>query len=189
MLTILILLLAVLCAALVTGIVISRNENVPVDFSYLVVLGTMVNGSEPSIMLSERIQAAAQLLKEHPSLLCVPSGARTHNADISEAQCILRGLLRRGIAENRILPEERATTTWENIRFSLELIQKETGAAPTTIGLLTSDFHAFRVRLVARRMGIPARVIGVKSRHTIFYYPAFLREILAVWYYLLMVRR
>ena len=181
-------LLAVLCAAAVTGIVISRQTAEPVDFSHLVVLGTMVNGSEPSIMLEERIEAAADLLKAHPHLICVPSGTRTHNAHISEAACIAQGLQARGIGADRILSEDKAATTWENLRFSLALIREETGEGPGTVGLLTSDFHAFRVRLAARRMGIPARIIGVKSAHTIFYYPAFLREILAVWYYLLIVR-
>ena len=181
-------LLAVLCATVATGVMLSRQQAEPVDFSHLVVLGTMVNGSEPSIMLDERIKAAADLLKQYPHLLCVPSGTRTHNAHISEATCIARGLLARGIDGSRILLEEKAATTWENLRFSLALIREKTGEEPGTVGLLTSDFHTFRVRLVARRMGIPARVIGVKSAHTIFYYPAFLREILAVWYYLLIVR-
>lgn len=139
-------------------------------------------------MLGERIEAAAWLMQEDPKLICIPSGTRTHNADISEAQCIAQGLSKLGIDCSRIRLEEKAATTRENIHFSLALIREELGKDPDTVGLLTSDFHAFRVRLVARRMGIPARVIGVKSAHTIFYYPAFLREILAVWYYLLIIR-
>ena len=38
---------------------------------------------------------------------------------------------------------------------------------------------------MAKRLGIPVCAHASRSKHTIFYYPAFLREIVAVWYYLL----
>ena len=52
----------------------------------------------------------------------------------------------------------------------------------------TSDFHVLRVRMLARRLGLQVYANASKSKHTIFYYPAFLREILAVWYYSLTLR-
>ena len=176
-----------LAAAVVTGIVITRKPNTaeaPVD--YLLVLGSTVNGAEPSIMLSERIQAACRYLMAHPDVICIPTGAKNPDATIDEAQCIANELISMGIEEGRIWLEPKATSTRDNLRFSLDLIEEKTGIRPRHLGFVTSDFHVFRVRLTARRMGLTATGIGAVSRHTIFYYPAFLREIIALWYYLLL---
>ena len=90
-----------------------------------------------------------------------------------------------GIAPDRIWIEPKAASTRENLLFSLDLIEANTGMRPGRIGFVTSDFHVFRVRLVAKWMSLSTCAIGSRSAHTIFYYPAFLREIIALWYYLL----
>ena len=174
-----------IAAAIATGIFITRKVNTDDRFDYLLVLGSTVNGTAPSIMLSERIRAAYDYLAAHPEVICIPTGAKNPDADIPEAQCIANELISMGIAPGRIWIEEHATSTRENLRFSRSLIQQHTGKLPDHIGVITSDFHAFRVRLTAARQGISAAVLGVRSAHTIFYYPAFLREIIAVWYYIL----
>lgn len=187
MLYILLILAAVgLTAAIITGIVITRKPNTeeaPPD--YLLVLGSTVNGTAPSIMLSERIRAACDYLTAHPGTVCIPTGAKNPDAAIPEAQCIANELMAMGIEERRIWLEPNAASTRENLRFSLDLIEEKTGVRPSHIGFVTSDFHVFRVRLTARRMGLTTTGIGAVSRHTVFYYPAFLREIIALWYYLL----
>ena len=173
-----------LVAAIATGILITRKVNTDDPFDYLLVLGSTVNGTAPSIMLSERIRAAYDYLTAHPHVICIPTGAKNPDANIPEAQCIANELISMGISPDRIWIEDHAASTRENLRFSWALIQQHTGKLPDHIGVITSDFHAFRVRLTARRQGIPATVFGVRSAHTFFYYPAFLREIIAVWYYL-----
>ena len=176
-----------LLAAVATGIVITRKQPAEGDPHYLLVMGSTVNGTEPSIMLSERIQTACDYLTAHPDVICIPTGGKNPDADIPEAQCIANKLTAMGIEESRIWIEPKAASTRENLRFSMALIEEKTGMKPDRIGFLTSDFHVFRVRMTAKHIGIPATGFGSKSRHTIFYYPAFLREIIAVWYYLLFV--
>ena len=180
--------LAVLCAALVTGIQLVKNRPDNGSSPYLLVLGTTVNGTEPSIMLGERIDAAYRYLSTHPDVICIPTGGKNPDADITEAQCIANKLVAMGIPESRIWLEEKATTTLENLQCSLALIEEKTGSKPESFAFLTSDFHVFRVRLVARRLGLTAFAHASRSKHTIFYYPAFLREILAVWYYFVIIR-
>lgn len=178
-------LLLLLLAAIVTGVIITRRDNVKKPFDYLLVLGTTVNGTVPSIMLRERINAAYAYLTENPSVICIATGGGGRRGDIPEARCIAQELINLGINPQRIWLEEAAASTRENLRLSTALIKENAGKSPDQIGILTSDFHTFRVRMTARRMGLPATVIGCKSAHTIFYYPAFLREIMAVWYYYL----
>ena len=76
---------------------------------------------------------------------------------------------------------------WADLRGMQELIREKTGKKPESFSFLTSDFHVFRVRLVARRLGLIAYGHASRSKHTIFYYPAFLREILAVWFYFVII--
>ena len=179
---------ALLCAALATGVFIVRSRPDEGEAEYLLVLGTTVNGTEPSIMLDERIEAAYHYLAAHPDVICIPTGGKNPDADITEAQCIANKLMAAGIREERIWLEPTAATTVENLRNSLALIRKNTGKVPERIGFLTSDFHVARVRLMAKRMGIRVCAHASRSKHTIFYYPAFAREILAVWYYLLFAK-
>ena len=177
--------LALLCAALVTGI---RMKNTAGDNGvapYLLVLGTTVNDTEPSIMLAERIEGAYRYLESHPEVICIPTGGKNPDASITEAQCIANKLIEKGIDPDRIWPEHKAATTLENLRLSVELIREKTGSEPESVAFLTSDFHVLRVRMLARRLGLTVYANASKSKHTIFYYPAFAREILAVWYYLL----
>ena len=176
-----------LLAAVATGIVITRMPPAGDDPPYLLVLGTTVNGAEPSIMLSERIHTACDYLSAHPNVICIPTGGKNPDADIPEAQCIANKLIAMGIEERRVWIEPKAASTRENLRFSMALIEEKAGRKPDHIGFLTSDFHVFRVAMTAKHMGIPATGFGSKSRHTIFYYPAFAREIIALWYYLLFV--
>ena len=174
-----------LTAAIVTGYIITRKYPVTGTPQYLLVLGSTVNGTAPSIMLSERIRATYAYLTENSHVVCIPTGGKNPDADIPEAQCIANELVTMGIDRHRIWIEPKAASTWENLRFSLDLIEKETGTRPHHIGFLTSDFHVFRVQMTAKRMGLTTTALGAKSAHTIFYYPAFLREIIAVWYYCL----
>ena len=180
--------LALLCVALITGISLVKTIPDHGDAPYLLVLGTTVNGTEPSIMLGERIEAAYHYLAAHPDVICIPTGGKNPDADITEAQCIANKLVALGIDESRIWLEEKATTTLENLRYSQKLIREKTGHTPEKIGFLTSDFHVMRARLMAKRLGISVCTHASRSKHTIFYYPAFLREIVAVWYHLLFAK-
>ena len=95
-------------------------------------------------------------------------------------------LTARGIDPDRVWMEDRATSTRENIRFSLDLIEEKTGIRPEKIGLVSSEYHLYRAGLFAREenvtsYGIPARTTWITLR--INYY---LREIAAVWYYTLL---
>ena len=94
------------------------------DLEYIVVLGAKVNGTAPSRTLRERIDAAATYLHENPNTIAVVSGGQGSDEGISEAQCIYNGLVQRGIASERIWLEDQATSTWENLSFSMELIQE-----------------------------------------------------------------
>ena len=171
-----------LCMAVfltVEAVVFAAGRKAPAeDAEYVIVLGAQVRGEVPTLVLSARIRAAAEYLKEHPQAIAVASGGKGSGENISEAEAIRRGLVRLGIAEERILLEDQSTSTAENLRFSAEVIQRyersragevvaSDGAgtdASTDTGnpirfvskevvLVTNDFHVFRAVKLAKNLG------------------------------------
>ena len=153
---------------------------------YVVVLGAKVRDDGPSVSLWDRIYAARDYLEAHPHTVAVLSGGKGKDEPMSEAQCMFTELLALGIEPGRLWQEDKAESTWENIRYSLDLIQKETGARPTKIGVLSSEYHLFRASLFAKKnqvefVGIPARTSRLSQRIN-----HFMREVAGVWHYIIL---
>ena len=182
----LVLLCLVVLAFSITGVVIMHGTTADKgEFQYLLVLGTVVEGTEPSAMLSDRIQGAYDYLTAHPDTICIVSGGKGDEVNLSEAECMYNELVEMGIDPARILMEDRATSTVENFQFSLALIEEETGVRPETLGVLSSEFHLFRARMFAREQGVTPIAIPAHTSDVATFAQYFLREIGMVWYYTL----
>ena len=184
-------LLVLLCLAVLafaaTGAIIMHSATADEgEFQYLLVLGTVVDGTEPSPMLADRIQAAYDYLTAHPDTICIVSGGKGDEVNLSEAECMYNELVELGIDPARLLMEDRAANTVENFRFSLALIEEETGVRPEKLGVLSSEFHLFRARMFARDEGVMPIAIPAKTTDTATFVQYFLREIAMVWYYTLI---
>ena len=153
---------------------------------YIVVLGAKVDGTEPSISLSDRIAAAYTYLTENPHVIAILSGGQGSDEGISEAECMFRKLTAMGIDKNRLWKEDKATSTWENLNYSLDLIAYKTGTRPDTIGLLSSEYHLFRASLFARDCGVEAIGIPAKTSWFTLRLNYFTREVAGVWHYFLL---
>ena len=152
------------------------------DFSYLIVLGTRVDGAEPSPLLQDRIDAAAIYLQEHPDVIAVVTGYQAEGDSISEAQCMYDALIAQGITPERLRIEDNAASTTENFRYSLKLLDAELGRAPETVGVLSSEFHLLRAGILAKHYGINAITIPAKTTDASEFIPYFIREIFVFWY-------
>ena len=184
-------LLVLLCLAVLafaaTGAIIMHSATADEgEFAYLLVLGTVVEGTEPSSMLSDRIQGAYDYLTAHPDTICIVSGGKGDEVNLSEAECMYNELVELGIDPARLLMEDRAASTVENFQFSLALIEEETGVRPEKLGVLSSEFHLFRARMFARDEGVMPIAIPAKTTDTATFVQYFLREIPLVWYYSLI---
>ena len=133
---------------------------------YVVVLGAQVKGSSPSQSLLYRIQEAAEYLKENPETKAILSGGKGTGEVISEAHCMRRELEKMGISGERLIEENRSTSTKENIVYSYELIQEDSKKGEKKVGIVTNDFHIYRGTAIARKKmecqiyGIPAKSNG-----------------------------
>ena len=161
----------------VTGGVIARSARGTdiQEADYLIVLGCQVRGTVPSRMLRQRIDAAADYLNTYPSATAIVSGGMGPGEDITEAECMAQYLTAAGIDPDRILLEDKATSTMENLRFSLELM--ESGS----VAIVSNEFHLYRAGQMAETLGLSPALIPASTEYPILTASYFLREILAVW--------
>ena len=179
--------LGILVFAVTEGLVIKASlGSDDTDCQYIVVLGAKVNGTAPSVSLSDRLDAAYEYLTEHPQTIAVLSGGQGEDESISEAECMFQQLTARGIDPQRLWLEEQATSTWENLKFSLNLIEEKTGTRPQKIGLLSSEYHLFRAGLFARDCGVEALGIPASTSWVSIRLNYFLREVAGVWHYIIL---
>ena len=156
------------------------------DPQYIVVLGAGLRGDSPSPILSDRIQKAYTYMTEHPDAVCIASGGQGEDEQISEAQCIFNHLTQMGIDESRIWLEDKSTSTWENFKFTLNLIEQKTGSRPEQLGVLSNDFHLFRAGIFARQCGIDPIGIPAPTSNFTLRINYYLREVAGVWHYLIL---
>ena len=182
-----ILCIGLLIVGITEAIIIKASFGDPKEScAYVVVLGAKVRPDGPSVSLMDRIRATYDYMTLHPEVTAVVSGGKGSDEPMTEAQCIYNELLKLGIDENRIWMEEKATSTWENLHFSLDLIEEKTGIRPEKIGIISSEYHLFRASLFAdacgvESVGIPARTSRLSQRIN-----HFMREVAGVWHYLLL---
>ena len=176
-----------LLAAVVTGTVIYNASlgSAETACDYIVVLGCGVNGTVPSLSLQNRIDGAYAYLTAHPDTICVVSGGQGPGEDMTEAACMKRELVEMGIEAERIWEEDRSTSTKENLKYSLDVIEANAGRRPATIGIVSSEYHLYRAGLMAEDLGVSS--VGIPGKTTWFTLWAnyHMREIVAVWAYLL----
>ena len=135
------------------------------DPDYLIVLGAQVYESGPSVVLRYRLDRAADFLMEHEDCICIVTGAQGYNEPFTEALGMRDYLLKKGIPEERIMLEEQATTTMENIRFSMDLMEGD-----GEVGIVTNNFHIYRALLTAKKAGL-SHAFGIPAGSVPFYLP------------------
>ena len=59
-----------------------------------------------------------------------------------------RALVRRGVDESRLYPEERSTSTQEHLRYSRAILEELSVDPAQRVAIVTSDFHLCRARLM-----------------------------------------
>lgn len=119
----------------------------------VIVLGCKVRGTNPTRMLSERIKAAYDAMQKYPDMVAVVSGGKGHDEVISEAECMRRELIKKGIAESRILTEDQSTSTSENLRFSKKILEEH--GITGNVMIATDGYHEMRAQYLAKRETLP----------------------------------
>lgn len=152
-----------LVLALECCVISGMNAVPPENLDYLLILGARVEADgSPSKALRRRIDAAAKYLSENPETVAVATGGMGTDEIIAEAECIRNELMKLGIDASRILVEDRASSTAENMEFSMELMQN---GAEAKVGIVSNNYHIYRARKLARNVGF-RDVYGLAADYT-----------------------
>ena len=156
----------------------------PMD--YLIILGCAIRGDgSPTPLLRARIDSALAFDREQAERLghnakFVPSGGQGSDEVISEAESMKRCLMEQGVAEERILKEDKSVNTYENMAFSKKVIEADAGdISRARIAFSTTNYHVFRGYTLAQQVGMKVRGLSAKTK--LYFFPnAFLREFIGL---------
>jgi uncharacterized SAM-binding protein YcdF (DUF218 family) len=149
-------------ATLETLILTSANtdpNNVPGKMDTILVLGGGTKNNRPGAVLKGRLDQALAYAENHPNVTFIVSGGLGFGKTTSEGTIMKNYLVENGIQPERIKIEEKATSTYENLLYTKEMIQPD-----DQVLIVTSDFHLFRTKMIANRVGIKAEGLGSPLR-------------------------
>lgn len=143
-----------------------------------IVLGCRVYGDVMSPFLRERTDEGLRLLKEDKVKYIIASGGKGQGESIEEAEAMKEYLLSKGIVEDKILVEGSSKNTYENLKYSKEIMESKNLKSAI---IVSNKFHLLRSMLVAKKLGIEASYQGVFVKNHIYdEIYGYLREPLAI---------
>ncbi len=128
------------------------NDNVTYKEDAVIVLGTVVIGDKPSTDLKNRLDATIDYCGKNPNALIIVTGGQGTEKRASEASVMAKYLIDAGIPADKIVKEDKATSTAENFEFSKRIL-KNIGFDNPKIAYISNDFHLYRSGVLAKNAG------------------------------------
>lgn len=154
-------------------------DNVDYTEDSVIVLGAGVRGDKVTLLLKMRLDRAVEFHQKNPDAFIVVSGGQGFQETVTEAYAMEKYLIEQGVDKNKIIKEEKAVSTYENMKFSKEILDEKIGG-DYRIVVITNNFHIFRGTSIAKKAGFE----NVSHMHASLQWynlmPCFLRESLAV---------
>ena len=118
----------------------------------VIVLGCGLRGERVSVGLAKRLNKAAEYHEKNPDAVIIVSGGQGPQEDISEALAMKRYLIDKGIPEDKIIMEDKSTSTITNFRNS-RAIMEEKGMDLSSVVFVTNAYHVYRGASYAKDEG------------------------------------
>ncbi|MFI2104433.1 YdcF family protein [Isoptericola sp. NPDC019693] len=165
----------------VTQTLLYRRYAARVPARGVIVLGSKVVGGRVPPLLASRLaagQAAAERLGSGGvPVPIVPSGGQGADEERPEGVVMGEWLVERGVPAGRVLVEDRARTTRENLTLGVAVLREHGTDGPYLVA--TNDYHAPRAALEAMDLGLDVHAVGAPTAG--YFFPsAYLREFVAV---------
>lgn len=140
------------------------------DLKYIIVLGAGLIDGRVSPILAGRIDRALTIYRRNPDSQLIMSGGRGPDEPHPEAHAMKQYALQQGVPAEDIILEEHSSNTFENLKFSADLMTET-----PEIAIVTNYYHLLRALIIAKELGISCIGYGA---HTKFYVSvnAFVRE-------------
>ncbi len=156
-----------------------QTENVNYNEDAVIVLGAGIRGDRVTVPLAYRLNTAIEYHKKNPDAVIVVTGGQGLQETVTEACAMEKYLLRKGVNPDKIIKEEKATSTSENMRFS-KVILDEYFENEYSVVVVTNNFHTYRGVEIAKMEGfenVYRKPAGLRWYNVL---PCYLRESLAV---------
>ncbi len=131
----------------------------------------------PTLALTSRLDKAMEYYEKNPHATLYVSGGQGPNEPFPEALAMEAYLLDHGIPQEKIIIEDKSTSTRENFEFTRRLMNIAQGER-VKIVFVTNDFHVLRSRILADRFGFEAYAIPAPTPSVILF-NSYLREFFA----------
>jgi uncharacterized SAM-binding protein YcdF (DUF218 family) len=142
--------------------------------SVIVSLGGGLLNNKPQPSVVARLDATLAMAQRYPAALVITSGGMGNGQTVSEARAMGDYLLANGLAPQRLVIEERSTSTHENFAFVKPLL-----APNAPILIVSSDFHLPRAKKIAERAQLNVAGVWPAPTPLNVRYNAWLREYFA----------
>ncbi|MGL5712017.1 MAG: YdcF family protein [Paraclostridium sp.] len=150
------------------------------DIDYIIVLGSGLIGDRVPPLLKSRLDKGIEIynkqIRKGVNCKMIVSGGQGPDELVSEASAMGKYLLSQGIKESDVILEDKSTTTYENMKFSKNIMDK---SSKYNSIFVTNNYHVFRASIFARKVGLKANGVGAP---TAFYFlpSALIREFIAI---------
>lgn len=177
---IIVLLIFIISFAIIESLIIIEGRKISTEkVDCVIVLGARLYGDMPSPALLERLKVAIKYLQNNKDIRVIVSGGQGPDEYVSEAYAMERYLMDNGIEGNRIIKEEKSTSTFENLKFSLNKFKKSNDKKNIKVMIVTNKYHIFRAKFLAKRFGVISYGLPAKIPPTIII-RSYIREYFAV---------
>ncbi|AFS79449.1 hypothetical protein Curi_c24540 [Gottschalkia acidurici 9a] len=165
---------------LIEGMILyGRSNYEEKKVEYVITLGARLYGRSPSQALSERLHTTLEYAEKYKGSKIIVCGGQGVDEDIPEAEAMESFLLDKGISQDRIIKEQTSTSTFENLKNAKDIINEIDNGENLDIVIVTSDFHVFRSKFIAKRLGF--NPIGLPAKTPTVSIPkSYIREYFAV---------
>ncbi len=167
---------------------LKAEKNVPpLDRDYMIILGCAIRkDGTPTPLLRGRADRALWFAEKQKAatgkeLTFIASGGQGNDEVISESESIRNYLIEKGISSDRIILENRSVSTYENMKYSYDIIKNDIikkQAPEAKVSFSTTGYHAFRSGHLAEKLGMNISGVGSKTK-LYFYVNAWIREFIA----------
>jgi uncharacterized SAM-binding protein YcdF (DUF218 family) len=148
---------------------------------YILLLGAGVYIERPSPRLMERLNKCLEYARYNENAEIIVSGGCGSGERITESEAMENYLVRFGIDEKRIIKEDKSTNTYENMKNAKRIIEKTDNVKDIKLTIITADFHMFRSKLLAGRVGFRADGIPAETTTITAKLRYYVREFFAVY--------
>jgi uncharacterized SAM-binding protein YcdF (DUF218 family) len=176
---------AVICSLMLivplSFILYQGKHSTPKQSDTIIVLGCQLWGYNPSPSLKNRLDQSLKVYNEGLAPYIIVSGGQGPDEPMTEASAMKKYLVDKGIDPEVILLEENSFNTYQNIKYSKEIMDQR-GFESAII--ISNDFHISRSLMIAKKFGIKASSSpaptpsspGLREKYIIREIPALIKD-------------